>query len=127
MSRYQKDLGDFGEDAAVAYLKKKGYRIIKRNFRATGGEIDVIAQTKNTLVFVEVKTRKNANYGFPAEAVDYRKQQHLFSAAREYLRQKPTRKEIRFDVIEVYASSTDGIFQLSEIQHIENVILEGRY
>ena len=125
MSRYKKNLGDFGEYVATDFLEAKGYRILERNFQVKGGEIDIVAETKNWLVFVEVKTRKSVLYGQPAESVDFRKQQHLLTAARMYLYQHPTQKDVRFDVIEVYATFGDGCCGLSHINHIENVIMEG--
>lgn len=125
MSRYKKNLGDFGEYVATDFLEAKGYRILERNFQVKGGEIDIIAETKNWLVFVEVKTRKSVLYGQPAESVDFKKQQHLRTAARMYLYQHPTQKDVRFDVIEVYATFCDGFYGLSHINHIENVIMEG--
>ena len=127
MSRYNKDLGDFGEYVAADFLEAKGYRILEKNFQVKGGELDIIAETRDFLIFVEVKTRKNEKYGAPADAVDWRKQQHLLTAARAYLYKHPTQKEIRFDVIEVYAVLNQGVQGLSHIHHIENIVLEGIY
>ena len=124
MSRHNKDLGDFGEYIAYKLLKKKKYKITAMNFRARQGEIDIIAENKEWLVFVEVKTRKGKEFGNAAEAVDYKKQAHMRSAAGEYISKNPTDKEIRFDVIEVYASLNDGIYSLEETNHIENIIME---
>jgi putative endonuclease len=68
-----KPLGSKGEDLAVRFLEKKGYRILSRNFRTPVGEIDVIAEDRNTLVFIEVKTRTDDSFGHPFEAVTFRK------------------------------------------------------
>lgn len=125
MNRYKKNLGDFGEYVAADFLEAKGYRILERNYYTFGGELDLVIEDRKYLIFVEVKTRKSTQYGVPAEAVDWKKQQHMLSAAREYLRQNPTRKEIRFDVVEILASMVDQVPHLSYINHIENVILEG--
>lgn len=104
------EIGRFGEDAAARYLKKKGFRILKRNFRASHNEIDIIAENKDTLVFVEVKTRTSAptgaEFGTPAEAVTYSKQKRTIAAARAYLCKSGYDKQIRFDVIEVYLERT---------------------
>jgi len=125
MKRYCKNLGDFGEYVAADFLEAKGYRVIEKNYFAAGGELDLIAETKDFLIFVEVKTRKSAKFGTPAEAVDSKKQQHMLAAAREYLTYHSTNKELRFDVIEVYASIVDDIAYLKHIHHIENIVMEG--
>lgn len=71
-------LGNKGEDYAVKLLKKEHYKIIERNFTVRGGEIDIIASDSGTLVFVEVKMRKNSDYGTPGEFVTFGKQKSLF-------------------------------------------------
>ena len=100
------EIGRFGEDAAAKHLKKNGFRILERNFRASHNEIDIIASSKDTIVFVEVKTRTpqrdGADFGTPAEAVTYSKQKRTIAAARAYLYKSGCEKQIRFDVIEVY-------------------------
>ena len=70
-------VGKIGEDIAVVYLKKNGYKIIARNFNCHGGEIDVIAQHGDYYVFIEVKSRNTAAFGAPREAVTYYKQQRI--------------------------------------------------
>ena len=114
-----KEIGAFGEKTAASFLKKCGYKIVKMNFSSAHGEIDIIAQNKEFLVFVEVKSRKNSeenfrNYGFPAEAVTKEKQKHIIFTARCYLQRHPTDKAIRFDVIEVYLG------EKTDINHIED-------
>lgn len=123
MGRYKKNLGDFGEDMAQMYLTKNGYNVIHRNYLVKGGEIDIVAKEGKALVFVEVKTRSSENFGFPAEAVDYKKIGHMRHAAEEYIRKFPTEAEIRFDIVEVYATINDGIAQLSKINHIKDIIV----
>ena len=125
MSRYRKDLGDFGEAAAAAYLQKKQYQILEKNYRAAGGELDLIARTKTHLVFVEVTTRSNLHYGRPIEAIDRRKIQHMRRAAAAYLSDHPTQLEIRFDAVEVFAVESVGIMQLKEVIHTPNLVIEG--
>lgn len=124
MSRYNKNLGDFGEAAAERFLKDKGYKILCRNYFVRGGEIDIIALDRDILVFVEVKTRSSKRFGAPSEAVNYKKLEHMRYAAEAYLLKEPTDKEIRFDVIEVIATEKDGLPQLSEINHIEGIFID---
>lgn len=96
-------IGKYGEDVVCRYLINNNYKVIERNFRCKHGEIDIIAKDKNILVFIEVKTRSNLNYGTPAEAVDYKKINHIYKSANIYLKmQKLDNIMIRFDVIEVY-------------------------
>lgn len=96
------EIGRFGEDAAEKHLKKLGFRILERNFRASHNEIDIIAENKDTLVFVEVKTRHSSDFASPIEAVTPAKQKRTIAAARAYLYKSNCDKQIRFDVIEVY-------------------------
>lgn len=97
------EVGKEGEDEAAKYLEVKGYKIIERNFRCKQGEIDIIAKDKDEYVFIEVKTRQNANYGRPCEAVNERKQKHIWNATKYFLySHKLENKPVRFDVIEVY-------------------------
>lgn len=74
---YKQETGKTGEDISTEYLEKNGYQIIERNFRCNQGEIDIIAIQKNEIIFIEVKTRSNAHYGLPAEAVNIPKKKHL--------------------------------------------------
>ena len=96
-------LGPWGEALAAEYLRRKGYSILASNYRCRFGEIDLIARDHKTLVFVEVKLRKNANFAQAREFVDYRKQQRLRTTASLYLSYHPTTLRARFDVIEIYA------------------------
>jgi len=112
-------LGAFGEQYAAKYLKKQGYRIVDMNFRCRQGEIDVIAENREFLVFVEVKLRKNDLYGEAKEFVTSAKQRRIISAAELYLQKLDTEKQPRFDVIEIYAP--EGADKKSiELRHIEN-------
>ena len=110
-------LGSWGEGIAERYLKKKGYTIIERNFRCRLGEIDIIALDQVQLVFIEVKTRKNQNYGLPCEAVNFEKIRHLKRTAnffKAYCTLNYT--DERLDVIEILVR--EGKVYL---HHIENV------
>lgn len=124
MSRYRKDVGDFGEAAAAAYLEAQGYEILCRNYRTPAGELDLVARQGGCLVFAEVKTRSTVNYGLPAEAVGWRKQAHMRQAAARWLEDSPFEGEMRFDVLEVLVSSRGGQFLLEGINHLPGVILE---
>ena len=119
---HNKNLGDFGEDAACNYLKNKGYNIIKRNFSCRGGEVDIISKIRNCLVFVEVKTRQNSDFGAPSEAVDFRKIEKIKRVVEHYLLTLKWDGDIRIDVIEVYAKYQFGRFLVGEINHIEHVV-----
>ena len=112
MKIFNKFKGDFGELKATKYLKKQKYKIVKRNFKNKVGEIDIIAKQKDTIVFVEVKTRTDEKYGFAAEAVDFKKQQRIRKVALLYA-QKYNISDMRFDVIEVYLKA-------GKINHIIN-------
>lgn len=96
-------LGAWGEMLAAEYLRKKRYSIVASGFRCRYGEIDLIAQNRTYLAFVEVKLRKNDHFAPAREFVDGRKQQRLRTTAALYLSQFPTSLQPRFDVIEIYA------------------------
>ena len=119
MPNDRKTLGDFGEDAACSYLKKKRYRIESRNFSCRRGEIDIIARKGEYLVFVEVKLRRNADFGEAKEFVTQTKQRRVIAAAEYWLMKHPTELQPRFDVIEIYAP--EGLQTTRpEIHHIED-------
>ena len=101
------ETGRIGEETCVWYLQRHGYTVLDRNVHARYGEIDVIAENKEYLCFVEVKTRKVGALVSPVEAVDYKKQQKLVLTAQWYLQAHPTEKQPRFDVFEVLVSE-DG-------------------
>ena len=116
-------LGSYGEGAAVRFLRRSGYRIIKRNFVADPHEIDVIAEDREYQVFVEVKTRtlglESPNEPRPASSVTPEKQRAIISAARLYTAYNPTRKKKRFDVIEVYVNKNKHKYSVAEIRHLK--------
>ncbi len=111
-------LGKWGEAKAAEYLRKKKYKLVGVNYRTRFGEIDLIAEDKSTVVFVEVKLRKNAAFGKPEQFVTKSKQQKINLSARVWLARNCTDKVVRFDIIEVYAP--DGISDNYTINHIEN-------
>ncbi len=110
---YKKFLGRIGEGKAAKYLKKKGFKIIEKNYVCKFGEADLIALYADLLVFIEVKTRSNTAHGNPADAVDYHKQKKYVLLAEGYLTYHKEYKEkcVRFDVVEVLNG---------EINHIES-------
>ncbi len=103
--RGQVALGRRGERAAERHLRRNGYRIVVRNFRAAGAEIDLVAVDGDTLVFVEVKTRRSRAAGAPEEAVDERKQTRMRRAAEVFARRyRADEIEMRFDIVAIDAS-----------------------
>ena len=99
---YKKFLGRAGEVKAAEFLKDKGYKIIKTNYKTHFGEIDLIAKDGETLVFIEVKTRSSDAFGAPSEAVNLKKQEKYFRVATEFLqRQGCLDADSRFDVVEI--------------------------
>lgn len=115
---YKQKTGKNGEDIAIEYLEKKGYTIIERNFYCSQGEIDIIAKDKKEIVFIEVKTRRNYNYGLASEAVNRQKKKHLIESIKYYIyRNKIENTYIRIDVIEVYIKNKKAY-----INHIEQAI-----
>jgi len=114
--------GRRGEAQAAKFLKRAGFKIAARNVHVGYDEIDLIAKQGDTLVFVEVKTRKNEDFGRPAAAVDRAKRKKLSRAAMHFLKKRKLRPPyIRFDVVEV-------IGEKPEIRHIQNAFqLEGDY
>jgi len=118
-----KDIGDIGEEIACQYLKKDKYKIAARNCHFSHNEIDIVAEDKNYVVFVEVKTRSvDTNYHFPlyspASAVTRSKQIRLIEAAYAYIKQNNTQKQPRMDVIEVWLDKKTK--EVIKINHIRN-------
>lgn len=102
MSKAQSELGQKGERIAVDFLRDKGYRIVAVNYRTRLGQIDIVAKDKETVCFIEVKTRKSARFGRPAEAVDFFKQRKISQVALMFLKQKGLLDSpARFDVISI--------------------------
>jgi putative endonuclease len=98
----KKELGKKGEELALRFLKKKGYQIIEKNYVCKMGEMDIIAKEKDTLVFVEVKTRTSTTFGPPQLAVNSSKQRQLSKVALNYLKEKRLGDvKARFDVVAI--------------------------
>ncbi len=111
-------LGKWGEEISAQYLRKKRYEIIAANFHTRFGEVDLIATKKNTIVFVEVKLRKNDLYGEAGEFVTFAKQRKVITSAEIWLQNNPTNLQPRFDVIEIYAPN--GVGGKYSLKHIKN-------
>jgi putative endonuclease len=93
--------GDAGEERALRHLQQHGLSLVERNFRCKGGEIDLIMQEGQVLVFVEVRKRADQRHGGAAASVTWRKQRRLIIAAQVYLQRYRTPPACRFDVIAI--------------------------
>ncbi len=124
MIDFRKKLGKEGEEIALNYLKEKGIEILEKNWQCKIGEIDLIGKSnskEDTLIFFEVKTKRNVEKGSPEEMVNYRKKEKLKKLAYFYLKDKGIKNiNLRIDVIAIYLNS-DGSWQ---INHIENAVSE---
>lgn len=118
MARHN-DTGRSGEELALQFLVGKGYSILHRNWRHGKLEVDLIAQNKGILHFIEVKTRRTRKYGKPEENVDRKKIRNLMEAAEEYLYQDRQWKRIRFDVLAITMVKDEAV----EYFWIEDVYL----
>lgn len=118
----RRKIGNFGEKAAISFLKKRGYKILAVNQVEKDCEIDVIAKNREFIIFTEVKTRRfgiyNPSEPRAASAVTAEKQQKIIKAASSYLSYNKTELKVRFDVIEVYYEG-DIKRRVHEINHIE--------
>ena len=117
MKSSNRELGNHGEDLACKFLEKNGYKIIERNKSFSKFcEIDIIAQIKNTLVFVEVKTRKTNSFGSPLEAITNTKYSHIRQGALTYLGENSKKfSNFRIDAIGITLEPK------VEIKHLQNI------
>ena len=114
-----KGVGNLGEEVAANFLVGKGYKILERNFRCKGGEVDIVASdpSDKSLVFVEVKARKDLSYGVPQLAVNSFKQRQVSKAALTWLSKKRKHDQnARFDVIAILLDANG----LHKVEHIVN-------
>nr|WP_274638223.1 YraN family protein [Microbacterium bovistercoris] len=112
--------GRAGEGRAAAHLTARGFEVLERNWRAPGGEVDVVASRGDTLVFVEVKTRRSDGFGDPLEAVDAPKRARLWRLAHAWCAQHPDRargREVRLDVIGITGADP----ATARLEHLEGV------
>jgi putative endonuclease len=110
-------LGRSGEELAAGFLEKHGYRIVERNWRGTRGELDIIAESDDTTVFVEVKTRSGSRFGHPFEALTPKKIGALRRLVGEWCASHDVRRGIRLDVIAVIG----GLDAPARIEHLRGI------
>ncbi len=119
MERYKQRLGNRGEALAEEYLRRKGFQILKRNYRYGHKEIDLIAKEGNTIVFVEVKAGRSKEFGEPHQRVNLRKQKNLIEAAYDFIqKENVTGCDFRFDVLSISFEREREI-----IDHITNAFM----
>ncbi|MEI6507939.1 MAG: YraN family protein [Bacteroidota bacterium] len=114
MKQNNKQFGQLGEDIAAAYLEKKGYKILTRNYVYGKMELDIICMYNNEIIFVEVKTRTDDQMAFPEQAVGKAKQHNIRLAAENYLEEKDVTLPHRFDIVAVVKG------EKFEIEHFED-------
>jgi putative endonuclease len=114
MTLARQALGRIGEDLAAGELERRGYAILERRYRTRCGEIDIVADDRGTLVFVEVKTRADAEFGTAADAVTPWKRRRLVRMAREYLVRRATGHDrpCRFDVVAVMLDGPEPVIDV---------------
>ena len=112
------ELGEKGEELAVEFLQKKGYKILERNWRFKKAEVDIITIKNNVLAVVEVKTRSSNYFGNPQDFVNPKKIQLLAEAINEYVTSKDLEVEVRFDIIAILKNK-----KAFEIEHLEDAFL----
>ncbi len=112
------ELGKKGEELAVQFLKKNGYKILELNWRFKKAEVDIISQKNNILAVVEVKTRSSNYFGNPQDFVNPKKIQLLVDAINEYVISKNLDVEVRFDIIAILKNKNTF-----EIEHLEDAFL----
>jgi putative endonuclease len=105
-----------GEETAEAFLRERGYRVLARNWRSPLGELDLIVEKEDTVVFVEVKTRSSRRFGDPEEAVTDRKKRKLFQVAQCYLNARGwPERDLRFDVLAILMTREGEVVDISHI------------
>ncbi len=109
------ELGKKGEQLAVDFLLKNGYKIIERNYRFDKAEVDIIAKKENILAVIEVKTRSTTDFGNPQDFVKPKQIKNLVKAVDEYINENDLDLEVRFDIIAI-VKKKKGF----EIEHLEN-------
>jgi putative endonuclease len=113
-----KEKGVLAEEAAAEYISARGCRVIARNFRTSLGEIDLIAEEENTLVFVEVRSRRDVSRGLPQETVNRKKQQKIRRVAVQYLDcRQAAERPCRFDVVGVLLGEQGRVRSIEWIQN----------
>jgi len=112
-------IGKEGEEIAKKYLENKGYKILECNYRTKRAEIDIITKYKNTLVFMEVRTKHHERYGTPEETIDYKKRMRLKRNAAAYIHRRKYNGSYRIDAVCLLIDKNEG---LRRIDHYENIV-----
>jgi putative endonuclease len=108
--------GKKGEELAAAWFKEAGYTLLHQNWRFSHWEVDIIAEKKGTLHFIEVKTLSSEKFGYPEQKVGKKKLQHLINAAQQFLLQNPQWQRIQFDVLSITLTAAGaGYFLLEDV------------
>ena len=116
MKNYNKDIGNYGEELALSYLREMSYFILFHSFRCKQGEVDIIAKTQDIICFIEVKSRYNSLYGTPSEAVTYSKRNRIINTDRYYLYiNKIQNSYVRFDVMELIFNKVNHSYKINHI------------
>jgi putative endonuclease len=120
LTPHNQALGRWGERLAEEHLLDKGYTVLERNVRTPYGEIDLVVETGGVLVFVEVKARSSANFGFPENGLTLEKRTHLLNAIQSYLQEHPeVTNDWRVDVIAIQRLKGNPV---PELVHFENAL-----
>jgi putative endonuclease len=115
-AKTRQELARIGEEHAARYLRSLGYRVRERNYRTRSGEIDIVAEHKGALVFVEVKARSATDFAEPRESVTRAKQRQVARVATSYLGARERRERVtRFDVVEVFVTPEGRVEKLNVI------------
>lgn len=112
-----KELGKWGEEQALSFLKQKGYKFLHKNWRSREGEIDLVMQDEETIVFVEVKARTSTRFGFPEESIQEEKLDHLIATAENYLYEQKINLDYRIDCVAIIGRPRGPI----NISHIKGL------
>ena len=116
MKNFNKDIGNYGEDLSLEFLKRNGYYILNRNFRNKCGEIDIICKKDDLIIFIEIKSRYSYTHGSPIEAITYSKQKQIIKLCKFYIYiNKLITYNIRFDVIEVFFNKDNNLYSINHI------------
>jgi len=109
------ELGKEGEEEAIQFLERQGYRIRHHNWRSGRKELDIVAEYQDELIVVEVKTRRNQRFGNPEESINEQKVRRIVAAADAYVRKYRIDATVRFDIISLIGEKSSW-----KIEHIEN-------
>lgn len=121
----QHSLGKWGEAFAARFLMQKGYEILEKNFKCPLGEIDLIAQESGEIVFIEVKTRRSASFGFPEEQLSWKKRRKLGRLAQFYFKKHAFERPGRIDVVAILSDGRGRALSIEVIQNAFSPLLKG--